>query len=424
MSHYFYKCFDCNTEFDSAFIEDNFNYLCPRCGLAEKEKPLRGVLTVEYDYDSIKKNLSRKKFLSLRAGEISSYPELLPLSYSYKNQNVFDKLNSQIAENIILSSHPATEYTLHNSTIKIFDDTRNPTLSFKDRASIVIALKALQLGITEISAASTGNAGSSLAGICARFGLRSKIFVPQRIPAAKRMQIQIYGADLYIVQGDYDQAFDLCLEVSNDMKWYNRNTAYNSLTIEGKKTSAYDLFISEKGILPEYIFIPSGDGVILAGMYKGFYDLLRLGWIDKLPKLMCVQAMGSDAIIRYTETNSFTYYPADSVADSICAGAPRNLFMSAAAVKTSCGEGIRVSDTQILSAQALSASLFGIIVEPAASASLAGFLKYKEYHDSIDNALLMFTGNGMKDIESLMKNIPKLNSYSSEQIKSFVITNK
>ncbi len=173
------------------------------------------------------------------------------------------------------------------------DETRNPTLSYKDRASFLVALKAKELRINEISTASTGNAGSSLAGICSRLGLTSHIFVPSSIPKAKRIQIQSYGANIYLVDGTYDDAFDICLEISKEKNWFNRNTAYNPLTIEGKKSAAYDIFISSQGKLPDVIFVPVGDGVIISGIYKGFYDLKKLGWIEKIPKLIAVQAEGS-----------------------------------------------------------------------------------------------------------------------------------
>ncbi len=156
------------------------------------------------------------------------------------------------------------------------DDTRNPTLSYKDRASSVVVLKALEMGINEIAAASTGNAGSSLQEYVHDLGLKARIYVPKNIPDAKRIQIEAYGAKLEIVDGDYDKAFDVCLEESKKNNWYNRNTAYNPLTIEGKKSAAYDIFISSKGNIPDIIFIPVGDGVIISGIYKGFKELLAL----------------------------------------------------------------------------------------------------------------------------------------------------
>jgi threonine synthase len=307
-------------------------------------------------------------------------------------------------DRIRLNANPLLEYRIDNRAVMVFDDTRNPTLSYKDRASIIAAIKALQMGIKEIAAASTGNAGSSLAGICARLGLKAHLFVPGSIPTAKRLQIQSFGAEIYLVKGDYDQAFDLSLEISNKKGWYNRNTAYNPLTIEGKKSAAYDIFIATGGDIPGVILVPVGDGVILSGIYKGFWELRQMGWIDELPRLFGVQSRGSDALVRYLETGEFEYRPASTAADSICAGAPRNLYMAAQAIKESKGEAIAVADEEILAAQKFLAGQTGMLVEPAAAASLAGYRKLKVKEIIVNSqakVLLMMTGNGLKDVEAL-----------------------
>ncbi|MCB0282861.1 MAG: pyridoxal-phosphate dependent enzyme [Calditrichaeota bacterium] len=302
-----------------------------------------------------------------------------------------------------LPANPVLNYSLSSQSLLVFDDTRNPTFSYKDRASILVALKAIQNNIHEITMASTGNAGSSIAGICARMGLKAHIFVPKAIPLAKRLQIQSYGAQLYLVDGDYDQAFDLNLEVTTKTGWYNRNTAYNPLTIEGKKSAAFDMFLALQGNLPDWIFVPVGDGVILAGLYKGFYDLHQLGWIEKLPKLIAIQSTGSAAVVRYFETGIFEYEPAETIADSIHAGAPRNLFMADDAIKRSGGFAFAVDDSEIIFAQEKISKNLGILTEPAAAASSAGFLKSmkKGLVNQHDKTMLMFTGNGLKDFGSL-----------------------
>jgi len=323
------------------------------------------------------------------------YHHLWPLEFK---QNQIKNISNLTLQNLSLSSNPVIEIREDNRKLFFFDDTRNPTYSYKDRASILVALKALQLGITEISAASTGNAGSSLAGICARLGLKSHIYVPKTIPEAKRIQIQSYGANLHIVDGDYDLAFDVCLEESQKNGWYNRNTAYNPLTIEGKKSAVFDMYIALRGEIPAKIIIPVGDGVILGGLYKGFWELKQLGWIEELPQLIAVVAEGSDTLVRYINTNKFEYKPAKTVADSISAGAPRNLYMAASAINESGGKVLAVNDNKILNAQKELASKYGQLVEPAAAASYAGFQKLSEKDEFV---ILMLTGSGLKDLESL-----------------------
>lgn len=408
--HYKYFCTKCKSEYSADFIEENYIYLCPKCGKLEKNKPLIGVLEIIYNYEKIKIENSKKEFLKNRVGKFWQYPYLLPLRYN--ELGIIDISQNQLSK-LILSQNPISAIEFQNQSIKIFDDTRNPTLSYKDRASILVALKAIQLGVKEISAASTGNAGSSLAGICARLGLKSHIFVPKNIPESKRIQIQSFGSNIYVVDGDYDQAFDLCLEISQKKNWYNRNTAYNPLTIEGKKSAVYDMFISLNGKLSENIFVPVGDGVIISGIYKGLKELLRLGWIEKLPKLIAVQADGSDAITRYLEIDNFVYESANTIADSICAGAPRNLYMAVESIRKTNGYGIRVSDEEIISAQKILAQEFGILAEPAATAAFAGYKKLNEENKIIGNSILMITGNGLKDISALQSwnNNPKIKSY-------------
>ncbi len=437
MKKYLYKCFDCGKKFDKDEIENRLIYLCPTCGSVEKNQPLRGVLLIEYDYESIKKNHSKEEFLKLSPGKFWQYDYLLPLNFepchsekrgdeeSNKNRDssfVLSGLTQNDMNKISLPSDCVMTLTFEGKNFQVLDDTRNPTLSFKDRASSLVALKAIQLGIKKIAAASTGNAGSSLAGICSRLGLSSVIFVPKNIPEAKRIQIQSYGAEIYLVDGDYDLAFDTCLDISTKKKWYNRNTAYNPLTIEGKKSAAFDIFISTKGKMPEIIFVPTGDGVILSGLYKGLWELKQLGWIQKIPKLICVQAEGGNAVVRYTTNQNFEYRSASSVADSICAGAPRCLYMAYDAIVNSGGNAVEVSDKEILDAQKTVAQKFGILLEPSSSSTFAAFKNYVDYNKIQDESvLLLFTGNGLKDMSALKTWNKNIDPLSSTEIKNMLI---
>lgn len=417
MNKYSYKCFDCGKAYDKNEIENNLIYLCPICGSVEKNQPLRGILLVEYDYEKIKNNYSKEEFLKTKKGKFWLYDFIWPIDFSNERvQKIFPQLNK-----ISLPSDNYFKVNIEDKDIFVLDDTRNPTLSFKDRASSLVALKAIELGVNFISAASTGNAGSSLAGICARLGLKSSIFVPKKIPEAKRIQIQSFGAELIIVDGDYDYAFDTCLEISSVKKWYNRNTAYNPLTIEGKKSAAFEIFISTNGNIPENIFVPTGDGVILSGLYKGFLELQKLNWIKQLPKLISVQASGSDAFLRFRQNKKFEYHSADSIADSICAGAPRALYLGSKAIDETNGTVLIVDDEEILEAQKYSAEKFGILIEPSSAATLAAFQKNK---NQFDDVLLLFTGNGLKDILSLSKWNKNLNPLSLNQIKEKFLLNE
>ena len=394
MKNYIYKCSNCEAEFQANEIENNLIYLCPKCGKAEENKPLKGVLQIEYDYNSIREIISRENFLKLESGKFWLYPELWPID--------FLKVDNSLLEKLSLPSSTLIEYQINDISFSILDETRNPTLSYKDRATSLVALKAIEMGITKIATASTGNAGSSLAGICARLGLTSHIYVPKNIPDAKRIQIEAYGANLVIVDGDYDLAFDKCLEDSKTNNWYNRNTAYNPLTIEGKKSAAYDIFIQTNGNIPDTIFVPVGDGVIVSGIHKGFVELLKLGWIEKLPQLIGVQSEKSNAVVRYLNNEVFEYLPATTIADSISAGAPRNLYLAVKAVKDSGGMAIAISDEDILTAQKEFIKTTGVLCEPSSATTYAAYKILQDKNMLKDKSvLLLITGNGLKDIESL-----------------------
>lgn len=393
MAHYHYECIDCHTRLNAEKVEQELIYLCPECGSCEKNAPLTGVLMIIYDYEHIARELPREQLLAMSPGAFWQYPMLQPL---------LKEASTEILNRIRLNANPVQVRDYKGKNVWFFDDTGNPTLSYKDRATSLVAAKALEMGITEIAAASTGNAGSSLAGIGARLGITTHLFCPARIPEGKRLQIQSFGAKLYLVDGSYDDAFDLSLEISKEKRWYNRNTAYNPLTIEGKKSSAFDMFIATGGKLPEMIFVPTGDGVIIAGIYKGFYDLLQCGYIETMPRLIAVQAAGSDAICRYLATKQYEFIPAETKADSISAGAPRNLYLAAQSVIATGGFGVRVSDEEIFNAQMVAARRFGVLIEPAAAASLAGYLQCMEAGKVTgSNCMLMFTGNGLKDLAAL-----------------------
>ena len=259
--------------------------------------------------------------------------------------------------------------------------------------------------ISEVVVASTGNAGSSMAGVGAAAGLKVKLFLPKTAPPAKMIQALQYGADLVLADNNYDQAFSLSLEYSNRHGGMNRNTAYNPMTIEGKKTVAFELFNQLKKA-PDHVFVSVGDGVILSGVYKGFRDLLQLGRIEKIPVIHAVQASGSDAICRAMESGSFDgqverpVRAANTVADSISVDIPSNGHLALKNLKTFGGHCFTVTDEEILSAQKELSSSCGLFSEPAAATAYAGFLKQKAALDSSETCVVLLTGNGLKDINS------------------------
>lgn len=300
----------------------------------------------------------------------------------------------------------------------IKDDGANPTSSFKDRASYLVSAAARKFDIRQITLASTGNAGSSMAGIGAAAGQAINLFLPQAAPVAKLIQALQYGARVFRVNGNYDKAYELSLEYTRVKGGLNRNTAYNPLTIEGKKTVSLEIF-QQLGREPDVVFVSVGDGCILAGVYKGFRDLMQLGYISKIPRIIGVQAETSNALYRAFHTGLFENIKTHTVADSICVDVPRNGAHALSMLKRYGGQIMTVSDGDIIAAQSLLSRTTGLFTEPAGAAAFAGLKKTIEQFEPDSVIVVLTTGNGLKDIGSATRGItlPETSINTIEEIE-------
>jgi threonine synthase len=269
----------------------------------------------------------------------------------------------------------------------------------------LVVAEAARLNERTIVCASTGNAASSLAAVCAAAGRRAVIFVPQTAPRAKLVQMLICGARVIRIRGSYDDAFRLSLEYTRLWGGLNRNTAYHPLTIEGKKTAGLEIFAQNGMHVPDAILIPVGDGVIISGVYKAFSDLRAAGLSERLPRLIAVQADSSSAIHDYIVGGSFRPSPSPvTIADSISVSVPSNPDLARRAVLESGGFSLTVSDERIIEAQALLAGQAGIFAEPAAATVVAALLsdEARRRLDPAGQIVLLITGHGLKDIDAPM----------------------
>jgi threonine synthase len=372
-----YACSECGRGYD---IGADL-MVCPHCAAEQKpNQPLRGVLEVRLEGE-VKKDFD--------------IFDLLPVEREYFPPIPVGNTPFWTPENLReITGFPG---------LFIKDDTLNPTGSLKDRASYLVAAFARREGLADVVVASTGNAASSMAGVGAAAGLNIRIFIPASAPQAKRVQALQYGAEVVLVEGNYDRAYELSMEYTREHGGLNRNTAYNPLTIEGKKTAALEIY-RQLGAAPDHVFVPTGDGVIIGGMYKGFQDLLDLGLMDKMPVMHAVQAAGSCAICRALDGEGYSdSYTSQTVADSIAVDVPRNGFHALKYLKKYGGKGVTVDDGEILEAQRTLASTTGLFAEPAASAALAGFLRVKDSLPREAKVVLLITGNGLKDIDAAMR---------------------
>ncbi|HDQ93165.1 MAG TPA: threonine synthase [Synergistetes bacterium] len=385
------KCVLCGREFDPGSLV----YTCPDCGLD-------GTLDVLYDYKNTAKKLNRKTLSQDRNKNLWRYWEILPV----ENDSHIPSLDVGWTP-FYRSSSLAAKYGIKEVFVK--DDGRNPTGSLKDRASAVGVAKALDHGQKTIACASTGNAASSLSGFAAVSGLKSYIFVPGSAPSAKVTQLLVYGSTVVLVKGDYQAAFDLATQAIDRWGWYNRNCAINPFLVEGKKTVAIEIAEQLEWNIPDVVMVSVGDGCIISGVYKGFSDLVELGITDRIPRIIGVQAQGASPIYNAVEKGleRVRFGPANTVADSISVGAPRNWAKALRAVRKSEGGMVAVRDEDILEAIPELARETGVFAEPAGAASFAGFKKAVRQGDIRlgDRVAMIVTGNGLKDIPSAQRSV-------------------
>jgi len=397
-----YKCSLCGAE----YLQGQVTYTCPKDG---------GNLDVVLDYDAIKKKFQPEDITSRAESSLWRYLPLLPVS-----EPPGDSTPLHAAGWTPVFHLPRLAKKLRLEHVWLKDEARNPTGSFKDRASAIVVARAQEIKADVIVAASTGNAGAALAGMSAAIGQKAIIFAPKSAPPAKVAQLLIFGARVFLVNGTYDDAFDLAVKASKEFKWYCRNTGYNPFTVEGKKTAAFEIWewwqethrawhdeIGEDADhAPLTIFVSVGDGNIISGIHKGFKDLLALGWIPRMPRIIGVQAEGSAAIANafHANTEVITPVSATTIADSISVDLPRDGVRAVRAAMQTGGTYVTVSDDEILKAIAELGQV-GVFAEPAGAAAYAGLVRAADLGlvRSADPILVLSTGSGLKDIRAAMQ---------------------
>jgi len=394
MARFHFKCIECR----ETYREDPTLMVCPVCsGQQERGGTSRGVLEV------VLKSLPTS-WPHFRASDPEFLDAFLPIGDARAIPGI------PVGDTPLLEvPRLRREVGMHRLFLK--DDTRNPSGSTKDRASLLVVTKAIEYGLETVATASTGNAATALAAVAAAAGLRAVVFVPDTSPPAKLIQMLSYGATVVPVDGTYDQAFDLCIRACDHFGWYNRSTALNPFTIEGKKTAALEIAVDLSLESPDAVLVPTGDGVILAGLAKGFRDLEAAGLISRRPRLIAVQPEGSSAVAAALRTGNTVVTPmhgAASVADSLTVQLPRNAIGCLAEVRASGGAGVIVSDLAILASIPKLANLTGVFAEPAGAAALAGLETALEEKlvDRDERVVLMVTGSGLKDVAAASRAVP------------------
>jgi len=397
-----YRCSLCGEEYSPGDV----TYTCPKDG---------GNLDVVLDYDSIKSKYKPEDLLSRSDPSLWRYLPLLPVQEPPGEATPLHAVGGTPVFELPLL---AGKLGIRNLWLK--DESRNPSASFKDRASAVVIARSLEIKADVVVTASTGNAGAALAGMAAAVQQKAVIFAPKSAPQAKIAQLLIFGAKVILVDGTYDDAFDLTIKASNEFGWYCRNTGYNPFTVEGKKTAAFEIWewweethrqwhekvgtdIDHSALT---VFVPVGDGNIISGIHKGFKDLYQLGWMPRIPRIIGVQAEGSAAISNAFHGNTETITPvsAKTIADSISVDLPRDGVRAVRAVKETGGTYVNVSDAEIIKSIA-ELGRVGVFAEPAGAAAYAGLVKAAATGlvGSEDPILVLNTGSGLKDVRAAMQ---------------------
>lgn len=366
---------------------------CPSCG----EK---GILDILYDYDEIHKTLTKEKLKQNTDNSMWRYRDLMPVADDTDVSGFLRIGWTPLYESKSLRDE------LGVRKLYVKDDGLNPTASLKDRASGVAVAKAIELGYDTIACSSTGNAASSCAGSAARMGLKAVIFVPERAPEGKVAQLMIFGAKVVSVHGDYKATFDLSKAAIAKYGWYNRNAGINPVMTEGKKTVALEIAEQLNFEPTDWVACSVGDGCTIGGVYNGFYDLYRLGLIDRIPKILGVQSTGCCPFVdAANEGRDLVPTEENTIADSIAVGVPRNPRKALRAVRDSHGAWIAVSDEQILDTMRVLGRHEGVFGEPAGVTATAGVREAvaRGIIRPDETVTAISTGSGLKDVRNALK---------------------
>ncbi|MCK5690964.1 threonine synthase [Myxococcota bacterium] len=399
------RCTLCGATYKHGEVE----YTCPACGID-------GILDVEYDYEEAKKELNKESLANNDNRSIWRYLPILPIPDGAELPRL------RVGWTPIYDA-PVLAEKLGLSRLRIKDEGVASTGSFKDRASSVGVVRAKALGFEEIACASTGNAASSLAGFSADMGLKARIFVPESAPVAKVSQLLIYGAQVFLVEDNYDRTWELCQAAVEDIGWYNRNCAVNPYLVEGKKTGGLEIGEQTADDPPDWVALSVGDGCTIAGVGKGLKEMNILGVSSKVPRLLGVQSEKAAPLVDSMDRGVEELKPVDaaSLADSINVGTPRNWRKALRAVRESNGAIISVTDEAILEAIPTMARASGVFGEPAASAALAGVIKACETGliKKGESVVVISSGSGLKDSKNALKAVerPKSIACNLEEVR-------
>jgi threonine synthase len=382
------KCFNCGSKFDINEIV----YFCKKCG---------DVLEIKYDHVELSKALRDSEWRNIPLS-VWRYREFMPISDSSKIVTL-----NEGGTGLHLCKRLAKHLGIRQLYVK--NEGENPTGSFKDRGMTVGVTKAVELGVQSVICASTGNTSASLAAYAAKSGLQCAVLIPSgKIAYGKLAQAMIYGAKVIQVRGNFDQALDAVLKVSEKHRTIYLLNSINPFRIEGQKSLGYEICDQLNQEAPDRVLVPVGNAGNISAIWKGFTEFHELGIVERLPKMTGIQAAGSAPIARAIKNGRNTIVPVsapETVATAIRIGAPVSWKKALNAIRESHGTAETVTDAEILSAQKMLARIEGLFVEPASASSIAGLIKLVENGiiDKDERVVCVTTGHGLKDPDTAVK---------------------
>jgi threonine synthase len=382
------KCINCGSEYSI----DEIAYFCKKCG---------DILEIKYDQGELAEALRDPEW---RTAPLSvwRYRHFMPISDAAKIVSL-----NEGGTGFHLCERLAKHLGLRELYVK--NEGENPTGSFKDRGMTVGVTKAVELGVKSVICASTGNTSASLAAFAAKAGLQCAVLIPSgKIAYGKLAQAMIYGAKVIQVRGNFDQALDAVLKLSEKHRSIYLLNSINPFRIEGQKSLGYEICDQLNQEAPDRIIVPVGNAGNISAIWKGFSEFHELGIIKALPKMTGIQAAGSAPIAKAIKEGSDTIVPVsapETVATAIRIGAPVSWKKALNAIRDSHGTAETVTDEEILSAQKMLARVEGLFVEPASASSIAGLVKLVENGtiDRDERIVCVTTGHGLKDPDTAVK---------------------
>jgi len=382
------ECINCG----SKYAVDEIVYFCKKCG---------DLLEIKYDYDVLTRALEKSEWEKAPLS-VWRYKDFMPI-------NDFSKIVSLNEGGTGLHPCPRLGKQLGVRRLYVKNEGENPTGSFKDRGMTVGVTKAVELGVKSVICASTGNTSASLAAYAAKAGLQCTVLIPAgKIAYGKLAQAMIYGAQVLQVRGNFDQALDIVLKLSETHRSIYLLNSINPFRIEGQKSLAYEICDQLSQESPDRVIVPVGNAGNISAIWKGFTEFHTLGFIGQLPKMTGIQAVGAAPIARAIKNGSDKIVPVwkpETIATAIRIGAPVSWKKAVNAIRNSHGTAETVTDTEILDAQKMLAQLEGLFVEPASASSIAGLKKLiaNGEVDKDECIVCVVTGHGLKDPDVAVK---------------------